>query len=124
MFEETPDAFLNRKLDLSKSECDYVKFKKQATLLNELIEAICDLEDPAFNNISIKAASADLPISTDVNIHSESIGSGIKIALKTFLKLVSNECAYVFHCPLDEIYHDWTNNFVKELKNLNLILYY
>lgn len=81
LFEETPDAFWNKKLDLSGCE-EPAEVKKEATVINDIIEAICDLEDPAFNNISIKSASADLPISTDIDIHSESIGSGIKLALK------------------------------------------
>jgi len=52
------------------------------SLANEFIEAICDLDDPSFNNISIKVASADLPISTDTDIHSEGLGRAVKLALK------------------------------------------
>jgi hypothetical protein len=76
------------------------------SLVNELIETICDLDDPAFNNICLKLVSADLPFSTDIDIHSESLGSGIKLALKVGLQKMAGEACHIFSKELEEIYHD------------------
>ena len=57
-------------------------------MLNEIIEAICDLDDPKFNNINFKVASTNLPMSFDADLYSKSLGKGIKLLLKTLFRLM------------------------------------
>jgi len=104
--EDAPDSFFNKKLDLSACE-EKGETKKQISMANEMIEAICDLDDPAFNNISIKQAFVNFPFSIDVDLHSESIGHGLKLAFKAgLLKSVAGKAAHIFEKELAEIYHD------------------
>ena len=106
LMEEAPDSFLNKKLDLSECE-EPADVKEQMSMANEIIEAVCDLEDPAFNNICFKVAYADLPFSTDLDLHSASIGTGIKLALKAgLLKMIAGKAEHIFDKELEEIYHD------------------
>jgi len=48
--------------------------KDDLKLIGELVEAICDLDDPKFNNICIKVASTNLPMSFDADLYSKSLG--------------------------------------------------
>ena len=106
LMEGAPDSFLNKKMDLSACE-EPAEVKKQMSLVNDMIEVFCDLEDPAFNNISIMTAYANFPLSSDVEIHSESIGTGIKLALKAgLLKMIAGKAGHIFEKEFDEIYHD------------------
>jgi len=90
LLEDAPDSFLEKKLDLSACE-EPAEVKSQMSLVNEVIEAICDLDDPKFNHVSVKVVSTNLPISVDVDLHSEGLGRGIKLALKAgALKLIAN----------------------------------
>ena len=106
LMEDAPDSFLNKKMDLSECE-EPAEVKNQMSLVNDIIEVICDLEDPAFNNICFKVAYADLPFSTDLDLHSASIGTGIKLALKAgLLKMIAGKAEHIFEKELEEIYHD------------------
>lgn len=60
-------------------------------LMDEVIEAVCDLDDPKFNNVSIKVAATNLPISFDADLYSKSLGKGIKLMLKTAFRMVMDK---------------------------------
>jgi len=106
LLEDAPAEFLEKKLDLSTCE-EPAEVKSQMSLVNEIIEAICDLDDPAFNNICVKAATINLPISVDVDLHSESLGRGIKLALKAgALKFIATKASHIFDKEFEDIYHD------------------
>jgi len=106
LMEDAPDSFLNKKMDLSECE-EPAEVKNQMSLVNDIIEVICDLEDPAFNNICFKEAYVNFPISSDCDIHSESIGTGIKLAMKAgLLKMIAGKAGHIFGKELEEIYHD------------------
>jgi len=84
--EDTPSSFLDKKLDLSECEAteneEMTKIKDTVTLASDLIEAICDLDDPAFNNINLKSCTENMPIAYDLNVHSDGVGRAVKLALK------------------------------------------
>ena len=63
MLEDAPESFMGKKMDLTGCEEVNAEVAGQMTLVNEIIEAICDLDSPEFNHISIKASFTDLPIS-------------------------------------------------------------
>lgn len=84
LLEEGPDSFINKKLDLSECESP-ATVRDQMNFVIEMIESVCDLDDPAFNSISVKASCAEVPVSLDVNVETESLGHGIKLAMKAGL---------------------------------------
>jgi len=75
---------------------------------NEIIESICDLDTPEFNNISVKVSCAEVPVSVDVNIGTESLGHGIKLALKAgLLNTMSKQASHIFDKEPEELFHEW-----------------
>jgi len=88
IMEEAPSEYLNKKMDLSS--CDtQEKHKNSMNIVNDLIELVCDFEDPKFNNICIKVSSTNVPVSVDIDLKSDGLGSGIKLALKCLLKKIA-----------------------------------
>jgi hypothetical protein len=107
MLEEAPESFMNKKLDLTGCEEVNAEVAGQMSLVNEIIEALCDLDSPEFNHISLKASYCQFPISSDIEIQSEGIGQAAKLALKAgALKFVATQASHVFDKELEEIYHD------------------
>ena len=108
MLEDTPESFMGKKLDLTGcTECYDPEVAGQMSLINEIIEALCDLDSPEFNHISVKASYCQLPISSDIEIQSEGIGQAAKLALKAgALKWIATQASHIFNKELDEIYHD------------------
>ena len=68
MLEEAPESFMGKKMDLTGCEEVNAEVAGEMGLVNEIIEALCDLDSPEFNHISIKTSNSSFPTSFDVEI--------------------------------------------------------